>query len=250
MVNKYSQCAKCPGNVCYPFAGVDDPLPDVAEAPAFCPMRRMPEVIETACSRYQMANIHEFARLASVQEGECYELDEEGLKTRIPRIEETIQFAAKCGFVRLGIAFCVGLREEARSLSTIFEKKGFEVVSVNCKVGRVPKEAIGVRGAEKIVGPGVMEPMCNPIAQAAVINEEDVDLAVMLGLCVGHDTLFMQYCSAPCTVLAVKDRVTGHNPLAALYLSKGPYYSRLRMEQPVQKRSGEGWKKVDIRSDD
>ena len=38
-------------------------------------------------------------------------------------------------------------------------------------------------------------------------------------------------------VLAVKDRVLGHNPLAALYLTKGPYYSRLNAPaQPGEDR--------------
>jgi len=60
-----------------------------------------------------------------------------------------------------------------------------------------------------------------------VIGKADnVDLAIMLGLCIGHDTLFIKYCRVPMTVIAVKDRVTGHNPLAALYLSNS-YYRRL-----------------------
>lgn len=248
MQNDYSQCAKCAGRICYPFAGVDDELPSIDEAPEFCPMRRMPDIIDSANHRYEKANIHEFARLASIQEAQCYELTDEGIKTRIPRIEETIQFARKCHFKRLGVAFCIGLREEARQLVSIFENKGFEVVSVNCKVGRTPKESIGLKGEEKIGGPGLMEPMCNPIVQAAIMNAEDVDLAVMLGLCVGHDTLFMKYCNVPATVLAVKDRVTGHNPLAALYLSKSPYYNRLQMvNQPPDQGD---WKKVDITVED
>jgi uncharacterized metal-binding protein len=49
----------------------------------------------------------------------------------------------------------------------------------------------------------------------------------LLGLCVGHDSLFFKYADAPVTVLAVKDRVTGHNPLAAVYLMDS-YYSRLK----------------------
>ena len=59
--------------------------------------------------------------------------------------------------------------------------------------------------------------MCNPIAQAEILNTEGVDFAVMLGLCIGHDTLFIKYCRVPMTVIAVKDRVTGNNPAAALY---------------------------------
>jgi uncharacterized metal-binding protein len=68
--------------------------------------------------------------------------------------------------------------------------------------------------------------MCNPIAQAEILNSEKVDLAVILGLCIGHDTLFISYCRRPMTVIAVKDRVTGHNPLAPLYTSS-TYYAYL-----------------------
>jgi len=130
-------------------------------------------------------------------------------------------------------------------VSDILESKGLDVISVNCKVGRVQKESIGLKEEEKILGPGITETMCNPIAQAEVLNAEDVDLAIMLGLCVGHDTLFLKYILVPCTVLAVKDRVLGHNPLAAAYLSKGPYYGRLRMNID---KAGKG-KKVTLPED-
>jgi uncharacterized metal-binding protein len=168
----------------------------------------------------------EFARLASVQESECYENTPQGVRTKHPRIEEIIMFAQKCNYHKLGIAFCTGLEYEAKLLTRILESHGFEVVSVRCKVGAVPKEKIGVLPEEKIGGPEKWESMCNPISQAMILNAENVDLAIMLGLCVGHDTLFIKYCQRPVTVLAVKDRVTGHNPLAALYLSSS-YYRRL-----------------------
>ena len=229
-----SLCATCPGTVCYPLAEIDAPLPPIEEAPDICPIRRFPEVMQAVGQEYEKPVMRDFARLASIQEAQCYEITPAGIRTKIPRIEETIDYANKCGYTRLGIAFCVGLKEEAKLLAGIFEGKGFEVVSVNCKVGRVPQEALGLKGEEKILGPDLMVPMCNPIAQAEVLNAERVDLAVVLGLCVGHDTLFFHACRVPCTVLAVKDRVTGHNPLAALYLSKGPYYRRLAQPGPVQ----------------
>ena len=225
-----SACVKCPGTTCAPAMGVDDPMPPLEEAPSYCPMRRLPEVMEEVGSQYQRADVREFARLASVQEAECYELTADGIRTRFPRLEETIQFAGKCNYRKIGMAFCVGLKQEARMITDIFSAKGFEMVSVNCKVGGVPKESIGLKPEEKIAPPAIMETMCNPIAQAEVLNAEQVDLAILLGLCVGHDTLFLKYLRAPCTVLAVKDRVLGHNPLAAAYLSKGPYYSRMRIE--------------------
>ena len=247
--NRSCQCAYCDGKTCYPSVGINDPLPPLEKAPAFCPMRKHAEIVREGTTHYHKPNINEFARLASIQEAQCYEFDEEGLKTRIPRIEETIQFARKCNYQRLGLAFCIGLREEAKQLSKIFESKGFDVVSVCCKVGRTPKESIGLNAEEKIMGPDVMEPMCNPIVQPEVLNHENTDLAIMLGLCVGHDTLFFKYCKVPTTVLAVKDRVTGHNPLSALYLSNSLYYGRLKKPEKAKKRE-KGWKKVDITLDE
>jgi uncharacterized metal-binding protein len=225
-----SACVKCPGTTCAPSIGANDPMPPLEEAPPYCPMRSLPDVMEAVASEYQRADVREFARLASVQEAECYELTPEGIRTKFPRLEETIQFAGKCNYRKIGMAFCVGLKQEARMVTDIFAAKGFEMVSVNCKVGGVPKESIGLKPEEKIAPPPIMETMCNPIAQAEVLNAEGVDLAILLGLCVGHDTLFLKYIRSPCTVLAAKDRVFGHNPLAAAYLSKGPYYSRLRIE--------------------
>ena len=234
-----SICDKCPGQTCFPIAMSTDPMPPVDEAPPFCPMRRFPQLMKQVESEYERPEIREFARLASVQEAECYEVTRQGIRTKIPRLEETIQFAQKCNYKRIGIAFCIGLKEEASMVAEILAAKGMEVVSVNCKVGGVPKKFIGLTDEEKILRPGIMETMCNPIAQAEVLNAERVDLAVMLGLCVGHDTLFLRYVSVPCTVLAVKDRVFGHNPLAAVYLSRSPYYGRLRTAAAP---SGEGEK--------
>lgn len=222
----YPMCARCKVAACTPRIKVNE-KPSISEAPAFCPMKRMPDVIDKSVAEYDKPEVYEFARLASIQEAECYEHTPDGLRTKFPRVEELIQFANKCGYKKLGIAFCAGLTNEARTLTDILENKGFEVMSVRCKVGATPKERIGIKGEEKIAGAEMWETMCSPIAQAEIINELKVDFAIMLGLCIGHDTLFIKYCRVPMTVLAVKDRVLGHNPLAALYLSSSPYYRRL-----------------------
>jgi len=113
-------------------------------------MRLYSQVIERALAEYEREDVREFARLASVQEFECYEWVAEGIRTRFPRVEETIQFAKKNGFKRIGIAFCIGLMNEVRILAQILERKGFEVVSVCCKAGVIPKERIGLRAEEKV----------------------------------------------------------------------------------------------------
>ncbi|UCB44016.1 MAG: DUF1847 domain-containing protein [Dehalococcoidales bacterium] len=226
-MSEKSQCTQCSGIFCYPNIAANQ-HPNFDEAPAFCPTKLRTDIIGEALSHYDSEEVKEFARLASVQEFECYEHTPDGIRTRIPRIEETVQFAQKNGFKRLGLAFCSGLANEARIVVDILERRGFEVISVCCKVGAIPKERIGIEPEEKISGPKFYESMCNPITQAEILNEEGVDFNILIGLCVGHDSLFIKYCQAPMTVLAVKDRVTGHNPLAAIYLSHGPYYGRLR----------------------
>lgn len=170
--------------------------------------------------------------MASVQEAKSYEQSPgEGVRARLPRIEEVIQFAHKCGYKKLGVAFCIRLAREAQILTEILEHQEFEVISVCCKLGAVHKDELGLEPSQKIGSATRWESMCNPIGQAEVINVETVDLGIMLGLCVGHDTLFTQHCHVPLTVLAVKDRVTGHNPLAPLYLPTS-YYRSLRQQPP------------------
>jgi len=102
-------------------------------------------------------------------------------------------------------------------------KHKFEMISVVCKTGAVPKEALGLSDKDK-VRPGRFEAICNPIAQAELLNKSGTELNIILGLCVGHDSLFIRHASAPVTVLAVKDRVLAHNPLGAIYA--GHYFDQ------------------------
>jgi uncharacterized metal-binding protein len=143
-----------------------------------------------------------------------------------PRVEEIISFAKRIGAQRIGIASCIGLMREARLLAGILEANGLEPLSVCCKVGSIDKRKIGLRDDEQI-RPGTYEPLCNPVAQARLLDDAGAELNVVVGLCVGHDSLFFQHSRAPVTVLVAKDRVTGHNPAAALYTSHS-YYKRLK----------------------
>ena len=68
--------------------------------------------------------------------------------------------------------------------------------------------------------------MCNPILKAQMLNKVKTDINIVMGLCVGHDSLFYKYAEAPSTTLVVKDRVLGNNPVAALY-TLDSYYKKL-----------------------
>ena len=215
------ECASCANVVC----GTENS----DSGSLHCPTRTMQKAIDAAVREYAKPEIKAFALQASIQEFECYMHLPEGVTPRNPRVEEIAQFARKMGYTRLGIAFCGGLRKEAAVLDAILKKRAFDVVSVCCSVGGVPKETIGINQEQKIGGAGVWETMCNPIAQAKILNEAETQLNIAVGLCVGHDALFFKYADAPTTVLIAKDRVFGHNPVAALYQSES-YYRKLMRE--------------------
>jgi uncharacterized metal-binding protein len=141
------------------------------------------------------------------------------------RVEEVVQFAKRMGYRKIGIANCISFVDHARVLSEILESHGFEVVSVACKTGSIPKEEMGITDREK-VRPGQFEPLCNPVCQAELLNSHGCEFNVVLGLCIGHDSLFFRHAKGLTTVLVAKDRVLGHNPVAALQLAD-TYYSRV-----------------------
>jgi len=192
--------------------------PEEGAYPDFCPMAQDVSALRGAREAYEDEETRRLALAAARTEADRYPL--------VPRVEEVMGFARRIGAKRLGIASCVGLIREARMLQEILEANGFEVASVCCKVGSISKEEIGLADGEK-VRPGQFEALCNPIGQAKLLNEAGTELNIAVGLCVGHDSLFFRHSQAPVTVLVAKDRVTGHNPAAALYTSHS-YYRRLR----------------------
>ncbi len=150
---------------------------------------------------------------------------------KLTRVEEIIAFAKRIGAKKIGVATCIGLMNESKIFVKILQAKGLESYSVICKVGSTDKTEVGVPENLK-VRQGGHEALCNPILQARLLNKEKTDLNVIVGLCVGHDSLFIKYSKAPVTTLITKDRVLGHNPAAALYTS-GFYYNRLLQEENI-----------------
>jgi len=137
------------------------------------------------------------------------EAEHYGRKTRLGEI---IEFAKHLGCERLGLAFCIGLAEEARVIEAILAKQ-FDVVSVCCKVCGIDKKQFGLPYVRDVN----RESMCNPAGQADLLNLAGSELNILCGLCVGHDAIFSMVSSAPVVTLIAKDRVLGHNPAAAIY---------------------------------
>lgn len=211
-------CASCKKHSCR--------TGDLKNAPQNCPCRET-EALEKIKEQYQDPEISKLAYQAALVESEGY--------CKKTRLEEILDFAKKCEFHRLGVAFCIGLSREAEVFCSVLKDHGFEVHSVICKNGSIPKEFLGIQDSQKNC-PGTYEPMCNPIGQAEFLNQAGTQLNILLGLCVGHDSLFIKYSKAPVTVFAVKDRVLAHNPLGAVYLAEG-YYKKKLAPSPSEKET-------------
>ena len=189
---------------------------ELDKMPKNCPMRD-PEFFSQVLEEYFKPENHDFFLTSTAIEALGY--------CRWPRLREVAEFARRMGYTRLGMGFCVGLQKEAAIVDRLLRGQGFEVVSVICKTGSIPKTEVGVP-QEHLLRPGTREVMCDPIAQAMLLNRARTQFNICLGLCVGHDSLFYKYSDAPVTTLVAKDRVTGHNPAAAIYCAQSYFKDR------------------------
>ena len=189
------------------------------KGPEGCPMKEHSDAIKESATFYMNPDQRKLASNAGIVEAAGY--------AEWPRLREIAEFAKLMGYHKLGLAFCVGLKDEALLVSQFLEGLEFEVHSVNCKVGAIHKDEVGIpkeyQGISK-TGYAIGYSTCNPVGQALVLERAGTELNIMLGLCVGHDTHFIKCSKAPITILAAKDRVTGHNPLAVLYSHYGRTY--------------------------
>ncbi len=212
---KEPKCAKCPQKYC------NQGITDEKELPDFCPMIHFKSLIKSTSEQYRDKNIKDFFYKSAITEKEAYdEYAARSLGKSIPvrpRIREISEFAKKIGAKKLGMAFCIGLAEEAKRASAILESHGLNVCSAVCSCGAVDKTELGVPAEKKIRNPELFEASCNPLLQAEIFNTLDTDFNIIVGLCIGHDMLFTKHSRAPVTTLIVKDRFTGHNPVITLY---------------------------------
>lgn len=130
------------------------------------------------------------------------------------RLEEIMDFARRMGYRKIGIACCGAMQAEAMTTAKILRLHGWEVYGVSCKFGSITHEQVGLSESGQAKAAATA---CNPLAQARKLNAEGVDLNVIMGLCVGHDSIFMRHAQAPCTCFVVKDRMLANNPGAVLH---------------------------------
>ncbi len=127
----------------------------------------------------------------------------------LSRIEELVEFSKEMGYRHIGLAYCYGMEDIARCTGDILKESGFRVTGISCTVGALRQDQINQNSSL----PGVS---CDPLGQAAQLKSQRVDLAVLIGLCLGHDMLFTRHYSGDMTTLVVKDRPFSHDPVKGI----------------------------------
>ncbi len=209
--NNYTRCLSCAD--CHVKACMNK---EEEKYPKFCLTAKVDQdLLAEAKQEYFSEDNQRLALTAAEIEGQFY--------GKYTRVQETIEFIKRYGAKKVGIATCVGLLNEANIFASLLKKHNIDFYAVGCKIGAIEKSEIGIPVENTLTKGEKYESMCNPIMQAKILNAQKTDLNIMIGLCVGHDALFLKYVDAPTTVLIVKDRVTGHNPAVPLYTCNSIY---------------------------
>jgi len=151
--------------------------------------------------------MEDFRKLYNDQDKAILKIAEDSLNPKIDRVEEIIAYASEAKITKIGIANCIAFEKETEHLQTILENKGFKVYKANCKYGRVPFNDL-VDGYKGVA--------CNPAGQAEYLKRNEMQLNIMIGLCVGHDMIFNAKSEALVTPLVVKDRKLKHKTIDIL----------------------------------
>lgn len=208
MEKLHPQCAKCTVVRCR----TKDANKKV---PPFCPTEKYRDLVEECAAKLMLPENQAINKAWLGYISKVVNPERAKQKVAWTRVDEIMEYARLRGMKKIGIGTCGELLHEAKLLTEILEANGFEVVSVICLCGELDPQKIGLP----------FERTCNPIMQAEVLNREKTGLNIMLGLCLGHDIMFLRNCKAETTPLIVKDRALGHNPAAALYMSKNYVYN-------------------------
>ncbi len=135
---------------------------------------------------------------------------------KLCRIAELVYFCLGMKYRKIGIAFCIELFEPTEILAGVL-RRFFEVYPVCCKVGgMIMRDPYATDEHSVTTGPS-SHLSCNPLAQAEILNNIGTDVNLIVGLCIGVDSVFTEASNAPVTTLFVKDKSLANNPIGALY---------------------------------
>ena len=102
---------------------------------------------------------------------------------KLSRIDEIIEFAKTMKYKKIGLAYCYGMELYAEAIQALFSAKGFQVSTVSCSIG-------GLKQSETNSASCIHKVSCNPLGQAHQLNSENIDLTLIIGICMAvHNVL-------------------------------------------------------------
>ncbi len=135
---------------------------------------------------------------------------------KLCRLAELVYYCLGMRYKKLGVAFCIDLLQPASILTEVL-KRFFSVFPVCCKIGGVQVDEDHFLGSNGKAFGRESRIACNPLMQAEVLNRIGVDMNIIVGLCVGADSVFTKASQAPVTTIFVKDKSLANNPIGAVY---------------------------------
>lgn len=158
--------------------------------------------IDTALDRYHENNNQQVIQKAA-------HLVDGGRAGSLSRMQEIVEFAKEMKYQNIGIAYCYGMERLAQQVRSILVSEGLHAFGVSCTVGAFSQDAVNVQSTLTGVS-------CSPLNQAAQLKAQKADLAIVIGLCMGHDILFNREFDGDVTTLVVKDRTNNHAPVEGI----------------------------------
>lgn len=124
------------------------------------------------------------------------------------RVAEMVYFCLGMGYKHLGVAYCIDLTSEARTLTHLL-RRFFTVSPVCCLISTsiAATDAAGNAGRH----------LCHPVEMSHALNACNTDVNILVGLSIGCDIVINRLSVAPVSTLFVKDRLLANNPIGALY---------------------------------
>jgi uncharacterized metal-binding protein len=164
-------------------------------------------------NQYQQPSIQATVQAAAT-------LVDNGRGGTLSRMQELVEFIVLQKITKVGLAYCYSMEKEAKLVLDILKHSQIQCQAVCCTTGALAQDDVNTNSQIHGVS-------CNPLGQAEQIEKAGSELAILMGLCMGHDILLQQKLTIPVTTLVVKDRTTNHNPLKGIQI----YHHSLQKKQ-------------------
>ena len=161
--------------------------------PQFCPLISYTNVVEASINDYQKPEYKKISDLNMVSSSQRYlnfkSLYHHKIEIR-KKIEEIGWYATEMKFKKIGLVFCVDMRNDSFQASNILTSYGFSVLSLICDCGISYHEENNRNNS-----------MSNPLFHSRLLNYLCTDINILINICVGHESLFLKKSNAYCTFI-------------------------------------------------